>query len=155
MKYKGTMLVVKDIEASKCFYTEVLGLRVISDFIENVTFTGGVSVQTEASWMQFTGCDESFFQYQGNVMEVYYETEDFDGFVSRAKDLKVAFIGNESMMPWGQKVVRFYDPDKHIIEVGEALKEMVKRYAQEGLSVDAIVEKTMMKKGIVERFLKG
>lgn len=29
-------------------------------------------------------------------------------------------------MPWGQKVIRFYDPDKHIIEVGEDLSVLIR-----------------------------
>ena len=39
MKYEGTMIVVKDIERSKRFYQEVLGLEVVKDFGANVTLT--------------------------------------------------------------------------------------------------------------------
>lgn len=154
MKYKGTMLVVKDIEASKDFYKKVLGLRVVSDLGENVTFTGGFSAQTEESWTEFTKCDPSFFKYQGNVVELYFEEEDFDGFIIKLKNLDVSIIGKEATMPWGQKVIRFYDPDKHIVEVGEDLTVMMKRLHKAGLSVDQLVEKTFLKKGIVERMLK-
>ncbi len=31
MKFKGPMLVVKDMEKAKKFYTEVIGIRVIAD----------------------------------------------------------------------------------------------------------------------------
>ncbi len=37
MKLKNPLLVVSDLEASKRFYREVLGLRVILDFGANVT----------------------------------------------------------------------------------------------------------------------
>ena len=37
MKYTSTLIAVKDIEKSKRFYYEVLGLDVISDFGANVT----------------------------------------------------------------------------------------------------------------------
>ncbi|NOV61327.1 hypothetical protein B0H39_000243 [Clostridium beijerinckii] len=37
---------------------------------------------------------------------------------------------------WGQRVVRFYDPDKHIIEVGENMVMVVKRFLNSGLSIE-------------------
>lgn len=154
MKYKGTMLVVKDIEKSKEFYTKVLGVRVISDFGENVTFTGGVSVQTEKSWTEFTNCGQDFFKYQGNVIEIYFEEEDFDGFLQKIETMGIECI-SQGTMTWGQKVVRFYDPDKHIIEVGEDLTVMVKRLYDSGMTLDDLVKKTFLKKGIIERMLKS
>lgn len=39
MKFKNPLLVVTDMERSKAFYREVLGLRVIMDFGANVTLT--------------------------------------------------------------------------------------------------------------------
>ncbi len=154
MKYKGPMLVVKDIEKSKKFYTSVLNVRVISDLGANATFTGGLSVQTEESWCQFTDCQPDFFRYQGNDAEFYFEEENFDGFMEHLKELNVETIGEAMTMPWGQKVVRFYDPDKHIIEVGEDMTTILKRLYDSGMSIDALVEKTYMKKGIIERMLK-
>lgn len=37
---------------------------------------------------------------------------------------------------WGQRVVRFYDPDKHIIEVGENIIMVVRRFLNSGLSIE-------------------
>lgn len=37
---------------------------------------------------------------------------------------------------WGQRVVRFYDPDKHIIEVGENMMMVVQRFIDAGLSIE-------------------
>lgn len=154
MKYKGPMLVVKDMEKSKEFYTKHLKIRVISDLGENVTLTGGLSLQTEASWCFFTGCNQDFFRYQGNDAEFYFEEEDFDTFVAHIEKEQIETLGGVTVMPWGQKVIRFYDPDKHIIEVGEDLSVLIRRLYKEGMSVDELVEKTYMKKGIIERILK-
>lgn len=155
MKFRGPMLVVKDIEKSKAFYTQIIGVRVIADLGENVTLTGGMGLQTESSWMAFTNCEQDFFSYRGNVTEMYFEEEDFDGFLERLKTKNVEMVGSELVMPWGQKVVRVYDPDGHIVEVGEDLKVMVKRLYNEGLTVDELVEKTYMKKGMVEKIIQG
>ncbi|WP_455682564.1 VOC family protein [Thomasclavelia sp.] len=154
MKYKGAMLVVKDIEKSKEFYTKILQVRIISDLGVNVTFTGGLSLQTEESWSQFTDCKKNFFVYQGNVAEFYFEEENFDAFIERIENQNVDVLEGVITMPWGQKIIRFYDPDNHIIEVGEDLAVMIKRLYKDGMSIDQLVEKTYMKKGIIERMLK-
>lgn len=154
MKFKGPMLVVKDMEKAKKFYTEVIGVRVISDLEENVTLTGGLSLQTESSWSTFTNCTSDFFTYHGNDAEMYFEEEDFDGFLEKIASLDVERVGEDMEMPWGQKVVRLYDPDKHIIEIGEDLKVMMKRLHATGLTVEQLSEKTFMSPKMVERMLK-
>jgi len=53
MKYTSTLIAVKDIERSKRFYYDVLGLDVISDFGANVTLTGGIALQTIDTWIDF------------------------------------------------------------------------------------------------------
>ena len=51
---------------------------------------------------------------------------------------------------WGQRSVRFYDPDKHIIEVGENMKVVVKRFLSSGLSVGETMEKSRFPREFVE-----
>ena len=46
MKFKNPLLVVTDMEVSKTFYREVLGLHVNMDFGANITLTGGICLQT-------------------------------------------------------------------------------------------------------------
>ncbi len=36
--------------------------------------------------------------------------------------------------PWGQRVVRFRDPDGHIIEVGERMTAVCRRFLDSGLT---------------------
>ena len=154
MEYKGTMLVVKDIEKTKEFYTTLLGLTVVSDIGVNVAFSGGLAAQTEASWMEFTGSEQSRFQYGGHDMELYFEEMDFDGFVDKVKAAGVEVV-SETVMPYGQKVLRIYDPDKHIVEVGEDMGVMVRRLHNEGLTKEQISEKTFMPPEAIDRFLEG
>lgn len=53
MEFKNPLLVVKNIEKSKRFYKDVLGLEVLLDFGANVTLTGGVALQSEETWQEF------------------------------------------------------------------------------------------------------
>ena len=81
MKFKCPMLVVNDIEKSREFYKKVLGLRVISDFGANITFTGGLALQTKESWIEFIGKQSKDIKYKGNDAEMYFEEDDFDNFI--------------------------------------------------------------------------
>ena len=122
MKYTSTLIAVKDIEKSKQFYYDVLGLDVISDFGANVTLAGGIALQTIDTWKDFIHKRSNEVVFQNNAVELYFEEDDIDTFVSRLSTFKdLEYIHPLFEHPWGQRVVRFYDPDKHIVEVGENL----------------------------------
>jgi hypothetical protein len=50
---------------------------------------------------------------------------------------------------WGQKTIRFFDPENNLIEIGETLPGFVKRMYKEEKSVDEIVEITSIDKNMV------
>lgn len=64
------------------------------------------------------------------------------------------FIHPIQEQPWGQKVLRFYDPDRYIIEVAEPLWVVVIRLHKEGKSIAEIAEKTMLPREAVSEILK-
>ena len=137
MKFKNPMLVVTDIEKAKEFYKEVLGLRTIMDFGANVTLTGGVSLQTAETWAEFIhkGTDE--INFCGNDAELYFEEDEFDSFIEKLNSIEnIDYVHSVFEHRWGQRVVRFYDLDKHIIEVGENLKIVCKRFLDSGLTME-------------------
>ena len=136
MKIKNLMLVVKDMEKSKAFYWAVLGLRTLSDLGIHAVLTGGLALQTEESWKGFVGKEIS---YQGNDAEVYLEEDDFDRFLDKLDSIKnVEYVHPVMEHAWGQRVVRFYDPDHHIIEVGENMKAVCKRFSDQGMAAEEI-----------------
>ena len=90
MKYKNTLLAVADMERSKRFYREVLGLRVVADFGANVTLSGGLALQTLESWRDFIGKEEICFF--NNAAEVYFEEDDFDAFAERLAAFGVNYV---------------------------------------------------------------
>ena len=138
MKLKNPMLVVTDIDNSVEFYKKVLGLHVIMDFGANKTLTGGLALQTLETWQEFIGTDDVSFG--GNHSEVYFEEDHFDEFVEKLKKCDVEYVHPIIEHSWGQRVVRFYDPDKHIIEVGENLKVVCKRFLNSGMTPEQVAE---------------
>lgn len=151
MKLKNPLLVVSDIEKSKAFYRETLGLRVVMDFGENVTLTGGLCLQSRQSWAGFLGVDELSIAFGGRDAEIYFEEDDFDAFLARlAQQPDVDWVHPPLEHDWGQRVARFYDPDKHIVEVGENLQNVCRRFLQSGLTQ----EQTAQRMGVPLKFVQ-
>lgn len=139
MNYGGTLLVVKDLDRSKRFYREVLGQEVILDFGANVTLTGGFSLQTLDTWTGFIGKREREILFGANAGELYFEEEDFDGFLQRLQGMDgVDYVHPVAEHGWGQRGIRIYDPDKHIIEIGEDMRSVVRRFSRNGLTPEEI-----------------
>ena len=149
MKFKNPLLVVSDMDMSVKFYKEVLGLRKIMDFGENVTLTGGVCLQTKETWAEFI--ENESLSFGGKTSEIYFEEDDFDGFANKLKKLDINYVHPVKEHSWGQRVVRFYDPDCHIIEVGENIKTVCKRFLESGMTP----EQTAERMGIPLKFVKG
>lgn len=139
MQYKGPMLVVNDIDKSVEFYENILGMSVILDFGANKTLTGGLALQTAETYRDFI--DGRTLCFGGNDFELYFEEDDFDSFIQRLKIFKIEFVHPVKEHSWGQRVVRFYDPDKHIVEVGENLKSVCRRFLESGMTPEQTAER--------------
>ena len=139
MKLKNPMLVVTDMDQTVEFYKKVLGLHVIMDFGANKTLTGGLALQTLETYKGFIGTND--ISFGSNSFEVYFEEDDFDKFTNRLKICEVEYVHPVKEHSWGQRVVRFYDPDKHIIEVGENMKAVCKRFLDSGMTPEQVAER--------------
>ena len=149
MKYKNPLLVVSDMDKSVKFYKEVLGLNKIMDLGANVTLTGGVCLQTKETWVEFIENDS--LSFGGKTSEIYFEEDDFDGFANKLKNLDINYVHPVKEHSWGQRVVRFYDPDCHIVEVGENMKYVCKRFLDSGMTP----EQTAKRMDVPLKFVKG
>ena len=137
MKYMCTLLAVKDMERAKKFYHDVLGLEVAADFGANVTLTGGVALQTADTWQSFIHKRDGEIVFGNNACELYFEEDDMDAFAAKLSGMAdIEYVHPLLEHAWGQRAVRFYDPDRHIIEVGENMTTVVKRFIGTELSVE-------------------
>ncbi len=139
MQYKGPMLVVNDIDKSVEFYENILGMSVILDFGANKTLTGGLALQTAETYKDFI--DGRALCFGGNDFELYFEEDDFDSFIQRLKRFEIEYVHPVKEHAWGQRVVRFYDPDRHIVEVGENLKSVCRRFLESGMTPEQTAER--------------
>ena len=117
MKLKNVLIVVKDIEKARRFYHDLFDLELIHDNDGNMILTDGLVLQEEKYWTEFLGKE---IISENNSSELYFEETDIDGFVRKLEDYypEVKYVNRLMTHSWGQKVIRFYDPDGNLIEVG-------------------------------------
>ena len=87
MKYAGTLIAVKDMETSKRFYRDVLGLEVAADFGANVMLDGGIFLQTLDTWERLIRTDNVMLR--NNAGEIYFEEEDIEAFSEHLKSFEI------------------------------------------------------------------
>ena len=116
MKLKNILIVVKDLEKSKQFYHALFGLDTVIDQDGNVILTEGLVLQDEKIWKEFIGRDVIS---KHNTCELYFEERDIEGFAQKLEKLypDVEYVNRLTEFGWGQKMIRFYDPDGNLIEV--------------------------------------
>lgn len=117
MKLKNILIVVKDIEKSKQFYKDLFGLSVVLDNDGNVILTEGLVLQDEKIWKKFLGTD---IIPRSNSSELYFEERDIEAFAEKLERYypSIQYVNKLMTHSWGQKVIRFYDLDGNLIEVG-------------------------------------
>ena len=117
MKLKNVLIVVKDIEKSKQFYHDLFGLEMLLDNDGNMILTEGLVLQDEKIWRDFLKRD---IIPENNSCEIYFEERDIESFIQKLEKLypSIQYVNKLMTHSWGQKVVRFYDPDGNLIEVG-------------------------------------
>lgn len=117
MRLRNILIVVEDIEKSKKFYHDLFGLDVILDNEGNVILTEGLVLQEKTIWKNFLERD---IISESNSGELYFEEKNIEAFVEKLDKLypDIKFVNRLMTHSWGQKIVRFYDLDGNLIEVG-------------------------------------
>lgn len=117
MRLKNVLIVVKDIERSRRFYHDLFGLDMVLDYGGNMILTEGLVLQDEKIWRTFLGKD---IIPESNSCELYFEEQDIGAFIDRLESMypSVRYVNRRMTHSWGQEVIRFYDPDGNLIEVG-------------------------------------
>jgi len=155
MRFVCPLIVVNDIAMSRKFYEEVLGQEVEFDFGQDVSFKGSFAIHLKSHYETLIGggADHKIAQ-RSNNFELYFETDDVVSDYKRLQETKVEFVHELREQPWGQRVTRFYDPDWHIVEIGEPMQSVVLRFHKEGHSIEDICAKSSMPKEFVEMVIK-
>lgn len=117
MRLKNILIVVKNIEKSRQFYNDLFGLDLVLDNDGNMILTEGLVLQDEKIWRKFL---EKDIIPKSNSCELYFEEQDIEVFIEKLESLypNIQYVNRLMTHSWGQKVIRFYDLDGNLIEVG-------------------------------------
>ena len=79
--------------------------------------TEGLVLQDKSIWENFLGRN---IEEKSNSCELYFEEKNIEEFVEKLEKLypETEYVNKIMTHSWGQRGVRFYDPDGNIIEVG-------------------------------------
>ena len=117
MKLRNVLIVVKDIEKSQKYYHDLFGLEMVLDNDGNMILTEGLFLQEEKYWKEFLERD---IVTRSNQCELYFEEKNIEAFIEKLEALypDTEYVNRLMTHSWGQKVIRFYDLDGNLIEVG-------------------------------------
>ena len=117
MKLKNILIVVKDIEKARKFYQDLFGIELVLDNDGNMILTEGLVLQDEKIWKSFLDRD---IVPKSNSCELYFEEQDIESFIEKLEKLypSIEYVNRLMTHSWGQRVIRFYDLDGNLIEVG-------------------------------------
>ncbi len=117
MRLKNILIAVKDVEKSKKFYHDLFGLNTILNSDGKVILTEGLVLQDEKIWRE---CLNKEVISKNHACELYFEEPDIEAFVEKLEELypDVTYANRLMTHSWGQQIVRFYDLDGNLIEVG-------------------------------------
>jgi catechol 2,3-dioxygenase-like lactoylglutathione lyase family enzyme len=146
IQFQSSVLFVRDIQTSRRFYEELLGQEVEMDFGANVGYKGGFAI-----W-QVDSAFEVIFERPADAeaplgrdnLELYFESPDLDIAWTRLSSQEVEVVHPLREQPWGQRVIRIFDPDGHIVEIGEPMPIVIARYLAQGMKAEAVAERTLM-----------
>jgi len=137
MKHVCMLISVADINAARKFYEDLFGLEVFQDYGRNIAFTCGLALQQDFDWL--VDLPKEKVLKKSNNAEIVFEEQDFDGFLNKLKEYPdIEYLGEVIEHSWGQRVIRFYDLDGHIIEVGEDMKMVIKRFFDSGMTMEEV-----------------
>jgi len=144
IRFHSTAIFVKDIAVAKKFYIETLHQVIEHDFVKNVILKNGITLW-EISNSHIIPRElglESVRNEQSARFELYFEAENLEQLATGLEALGIQFLHPLHEEPWGQRTIRIFDPDHHLIEIGEPLPVFVKRLYEQGMSPQQVAAKT-------------
>ena len=120
MRLKNILLVVENVEQSVSFYKELFGLQVRNDFGGNVILTEGLVLQDRKIWESLVDVE---VKNGGNASVIYFVENNLEAFQEKLdqSNFEINYLHRLKVHEWGQKAIRLYDPDGHLIEIGEMI----------------------------------
>lgn len=120
IRYRHSIALVRDMEESKHFYRDILGLTIVQDFDTFVLFQEDFAIHRADLFYEYINKPYHGEKMGRDNVDFYFTTTELSKVRDKLKESQVEFIHDIKQMAWGEKVIRIYDPDGHILEIGDA-----------------------------------
>lgn len=140
MVFHSTVIFVSDIEISKKFYIQYLGFTIENDFGKNIILNNGIALWEINS--DHVISKKLATTNESNRFELYFESGNINEIFKTLNTAGIKFLHTLQEEPWGQKTIRFFDPDDHLLEIGEPLDVFVNALSKDGLTPAQISKKS-------------
>ncbi len=156
LKLQSSVLITNKFDEMKHFYQSVLYQHIELDFGNCIGFKSGISIwELKPNYTISKSLGYTYSAKGNNNLELCFETDDFIETINELNFKSLSLIHDVIIENWGQKTIRFYDPDKNIIEIGESTRSFVRRFYNEGLSCTEITNRTSIPIEIVDEYIKS
>jgi len=152
MKYESTALFVSNIEKSKQFYRDIIGLDIMMDNVIHVAFISGLNIWDSASAYNVIFNKENEASH-GHKMELCFASENIQKDYEKISQTETEIINPLFEQPWSQLAFRVYDPDGNIVEIAESIQDTFRRLLDDGLTMAQVSERTHTSESDIKKML--
>jgi len=154
ISYTSAVLLARQYDRMVDFYRNVLEQQVRYDFDGCIQFESGLSIWRVREDHPVSKALSS--RGGGNAaLEICFETDDMDVQGTRIAAMGVTLAHGVFEESWGQRTLRFFDPDGNLVELGESMPAFCKRMHLSGMSVEEIGKKTGIQQDTIKHFLES
>jgi catechol 2,3-dioxygenase-like lactoylglutathione lyase family enzyme len=155
IKFHSTVIMTDDFDKMKAFYQEILQQEVDIDFGNCIGFKNGISLwKLSEDYPIAKQLGKTYDQSGNKNLEICFETNDYENVVAKLKEHDLKYLHETIEERWGQKTIRFYDPENNLVEIGETIPCFVKRFYNQGLTVEKVSERTSVPIEFVKEICK-
>jgi catechol 2,3-dioxygenase-like lactoylglutathione lyase family enzyme len=110
IRFRHSIALVKNIEESKCFYRDIIGLKVIEEFDTFILFQDNFAIHTADLFYTYINKPYHGEKMGHDNVDFYFTTSDLEGMQKKLKEEKVTFIHEIYKHAWGEKESVFTIP---------------------------------------------
>jgi catechol 2,3-dioxygenase-like lactoylglutathione lyase family enzyme len=156
LTFHSTVLITEHFNEMLSFYQNVMSMEIQHDFDNCITFHVGLTIwQLKESYPIAKHLGKLYDPSGNKNLELCFETNDLDEFINKLNQYNVEKLHDLTEESWGQRTIRFFDPENNLIEVGESLEALVKRLHSSGMKLNDIEKKTSLPMDMITGFLNG
>ena len=133
----------QDFDKMKAFYQEILKQEIDVDFGNCIGFKNGISLWKLDEYYPIAKHLGRTFDQSGNKnIEICFEANDYEEVVASLRKYDLKYLHQTIEERWGQKTIRFYDPENNLVEIGESIPCFVQRFFNQGMTIYEVSERT-------------